>query len=131
MRVTTLALGLLAAASLLAACASPPDTSIPTTPTAQLSPQEKAGKRLFSQYCGACHSITGTANIVGPAMAGIATRAETRVEGMSAHDYLVESILDPGAYLVPGFDNLMPSTWGTTLTGEEMDAIIAFMLTLK
>ncbi|MBX3046212.1 MAG: c-type cytochrome [Anaerolineales bacterium] len=123
-------LGLIAA-SLLAACGGPPDTSIPTTPTVELSPQEAAGKRLFSQYCGACHSIVGEAAIVGPAMAGIATRAETRIEGMSAHDYLIESILDPGAYLVPGFDNLMPSTWGTTLTGEEMDAIIAFMLTLK
>lgn len=124
------ALGFLAA-SLLAACGGPPDTSLPTEPVVQLSPQEEAGKRLFSQYCGACHSIVGNANIVGPAMAGIATRAETRIEGMSAHDYLIESILDPGAYLVPGFDNLMPSTWGTTLTGEEMDAIIAFMLTLK
>ncbi|MCW5873722.1 MAG: cytochrome c [Anaerolineales bacterium] len=100
-------------------------------PTAELSAQEEQGKRAFSQYCGACHSIVGDTSIVGPSMAGIATRAETRIEGMSAHDYLIESILDPGAYLVPGFDNLMPSTWGTTLTGEQMDAIIAFMLTLK
>lgn len=123
-------LGVLAA-SLLAACGGPPDTTLPTEPVVELSPQEQQGKRLFSQYCGACHSIVGEATIVGPAMTGIAVRAETRIEGMSAHDYLVESILDPGAYLVPGFDNLMPSTWGTTLTGEEMDAIIAFMLTLK
>lgn len=116
---------------LLAACGGRPQGTPPTNPGAELSPQEAQGKRLFSQYCGACHSVAGQATIVGPAMAGIATRAETRIEGMSAHDYIIESILDPGAYLVPGFDNLMPSTWGTTLTGEEMDAIIAFMLTLK
>ena len=122
---------LLAASLLLAACGGPPDTSLPAEPVAELSEQEQQGKRLFSQYCGACHSIVGEATIVGPAMAGSATRAETRIEGMSAQDYLIESILDPGAYLVDGFDNLMPTTWGTSLTGEEMDAIIAFMLTLK
>jgi len=128
--VTRIPLALVALGLLLAACGAP-DPAQPADPADEFSPQEAQGKRLFSQYCGACHSVAGQATIVGPAMAGIATRAETRIEGMSAHDYLIESILDPGAYLVPGFDNLMPSTWGTTLTGEEMDAIIAFMLTLK
>lgn len=96
-----------------------------------LSEQETRGQQLFSQYCAACHSTIGDAVIVGPAMAGLATRAETRVAGMNAHDYMVESILEPSAYLVPGFDDLMPKTWGKTLTGEELDALVAFMLTLR
>jgi nitric oxide reductase subunit C len=96
-----------------------------------LSEQETHGQQLFSQYCAACHSTVGDAVIVGPAMAGVATRAETRVANLGAHDYLVESVLDPSAYLVPGFDDLMPKTWGKTLTGEELDALVAFMLTLR
>jgi mono/diheme cytochrome c family protein len=127
--VTRAALSLAALSLLLAACGEKPAAS--PRADAPLSAQAEQGKRLFSQYCGACHSIVGDAAIVGPAMAGIATRAATRIEGLSAQDYIVESILAPGAYLVPGFDNLMPSTWGTTLTGEEMDAIVAFLLTLQ
>jgi mono/diheme cytochrome c family protein len=111
---------------LLAAC-SPPDTS----PTAQpLTEQEQTGQNLFYRDCAACHTISGDAVIVGPALAGVATRAETRVSGMSAHAYLEQSILDPSAHLVPGFDDLMPKSWGTTLTGEELDALVAFLLTL-
>jgi mono/diheme cytochrome c family protein len=120
---------LILAATLLAACGSPGgNNSAPEAPT--LSEQETHGQQLFSQYCAACHSTVGDAVIVGPAMAGVATRAETRVAGLSAHDYMAESILDPSAYLVPGFDDLMPKTWGKTLTGEELDALVAFMLTL-
>jgi mono/diheme cytochrome c family protein len=120
---------LILAAVLLAACGSSGgDNSAPEAPT--LNEQETRGQQLFSQYCAACHSTIGDAVIVGPAMAGVATRAETRVAGLSAHEYMVESILDPSAYLVPGFDDLMPKTWGKTLTGEEMDALVAFMLTL-
>lgn len=116
-------------ALLLAACGSPAPTA-DATETPALSEQEALGQRLFSQNCAACHTLAGNAVIVGPAMAGIASRAGARVEGLSAQEYLVESIMDPSVYLVPGFDDLMPKTWGRTLTGEELDALVAFMLTL-
>lgn len=101
------------------------------SPTAQpLTEQEALGQQLFYQDCAACHTISGDAVVVGPALAGIATRAETRLAGLSAHDYIEQSILDPSAYLVTGFDDLMPKSWGTTLTGEQLDALVAFLLTL-
>lgn len=111
----------------LAACSSSP-TSANATP---LSEQEAKGQQLFTQHCSSCHSTVGDAVIVGPSLAGIATRAETRVEGLSAHDYIEQSILDPSAFMVPGFDDLMPKTWGQMLTGEELDSLVAFLLTLK
>jgi mono/diheme cytochrome c family protein len=119
-------LPLLLFAFLLAACGSNADA----TPQATLSEQQAKGEMLFYQDCAACHTIVGDAVVVGPALAGVATRAETRVAGLSAHDYIEQSILDPSAYLVEGFDDLMPKTWGTTLTGEELDALVAFLLTL-
>jgi mono/diheme cytochrome c family protein len=97
---------------------------------ATLNEQQAQGENLFYQDCAACHTIIGDAVVVGPALAGVATRAETRVPGLSAQDYIEQSILDPSAYLVEGFDDLMPKSWGTTLTGEELDALVAFLLTL-
>lgn len=113
-------------ALILAACGG----NSTATPQATLSEQEAHGQQLFYQDCAACHTIVGDAVVVGPALAGIATRAETRVPGLNASAYIEQSILDPSAYLVEGFGDLMPKTWGTTLTGEELDALVAFLLTL-
>lgn len=101
------------------------------TPTPQLSAEAIAGQEIFARECGACHSIAPDNVVVGPSMAGIATRAETRVEGQDAYAYLLTSVLKPDAYMVDGFENLMPSTLGRTLTGEELDAVIAYLLTLE
>lgn len=116
---------LLALTAFLAACA----TDAAGTPT--LTQQENQGFQLFTVYCAACHSTVGDAIIVGPSLAGVATRAETRVAGLDAHAYLEQSILDPSAYLNEGFSDLMPKNWGDILNDEELEAVIAFLLTLK
>ena len=46
--------------------------------------------------------------------------------------YLHESIVDPNAKIVKGFSaNIMPKTFGDTLSEEDIEAIIAYMKTLK
>lgn len=50
---------------------------------------------------------------------------------MDARAYIEQFILDPAAYVVPGFDDLMPKTWGRVLNSEELDALIAFLFTLN
>lgn len=100
-------------------------------PTATLDPQVAEGKRIFSQNCGSCHAIDPDTVIVGPSLAGISGRAESRVVGLSGRDYLQQAILNPEAYLVEGFDKLMPTDFGKRLTGEELDALMAYLLTLK
>lgn len=114
---------LFALSAFLAACAT---EGAPT-----LTQQENQGFQLFTVYCAACHSTVGDAIIVGPSLAGVATRAETRVAGLDARAYLEQSILDPSAYLNEGFADLMPKTWGDVLSDEELDALIAFLFTLK
>lgn len=116
---------LLALSVFLASCATQPSG----TPT--LTQQENQGSQLFTVYCAACHSTVGDTIIVGPSLAGVATRAETRVAGLDGRAYLEQSILDPSAYVNEGFKDLMPKNWGEVLNDEELDSLIAFLLTLK
>lgn len=98
-----------------------------------------AGEELFSQTvigsqagCATCHSLDAGVVIVGPSIDGIGSRAGSTVSGMSAEDYLKESILTPDAYLVDGFPaGTMPQVWEDELTGEQVDQLVAYMLTLK
>ena len=66
--------------------------------------------------------------LVGPSLAGIAQRGATRIDGLDARAYLYTSIMRPSNFLVAGFDNLMPSTLAKTLSGEEIDAVVAYLL---
>ena len=99
----------------------------------------KAGEELFAQTvigsqagCATCHSKDAGVVIVGPSIAGIGSRAGSTVAGQSAEDYLEESILHPDAYLVEGFPaGTMPQVWGDELSNEQVDQLIAYMLTLK
>lgn len=89
------------------------------------------GRRVFQQHCAACHALTPDTVIVGPSLAGIATRAGTRVPGLDARRYIELSILRPGDYVVEGFPNAMPADLGKKITGEEFDALVAFLMTLR
>ena len=98
-----------------------------------------AGEKLFNQTvigsqagCVSCHSLDAGVVIVGPSMDGIGSRAGSTVSGMSVDEYLEESILNPDAYLLEGFPaGTMPQVWQDELTSEQVDQLIAFMLTLK
>lgn len=96
-----------------------------------LTPVEEQGKALFSIYCAPCHSTLPETVIVGPSLAGIAQRAETRMLGMDARSYLEASILSPGEYVVDGFKDLMPASFGETLTAGQRDALVAYLLTIE
>lgn len=82
--------------------------------------------------CSACHSLTPGTNLVGPSLAGVATRAETRKPGYDAAKYIHESIVSPSAYVVEGFnDGIMPHNFGDIMTKQDLADIIAFLLTQK
>jgi nitric oxide reductase subunit C len=125
------ALGL--AVFVLAACSAPATPAGPPT----LDPDSSAGRgaALFTgttAKCSTCHSLSPDTVIVGPSLAGIAARAGGRVPGLGAEEYLYQSILDPDAFKAPGFENLaMDPTLGKTLTVEQLDDIVAYLLTLE
>jgi len=84
-----------------------------------------------STGCRVCHSIKPGENKVGPSLAGIATRAATRVPGMSAEEYIRQSIEDPSAYIVEGFPDVMLPDMAEKLSDQDMEDLIAFLMTLK
>ncbi|MCX8062275.1 MAG: cytochrome c [Anaerolineales bacterium] len=82
--------------------------------------------------CVVCHSLESGKNLVGPSLAGIATYAQTAVPGMSAEAFLRQAILEPDKHLMEGYPaGVMYPNYGKDLAPEEIDALIAFMLTLK
>lgn len=87
------------------------------------------GEALFaSTGCTGCHVLEGDAT-VGPSLEGIGTTAATRVEGMSAAEYLHESIVAPGEFIVEGYNNIMPPY--DTLPEGDLNDIVAYLLTLE
>jgi len=98
-----------------------------------------AGEQLFKKStvgttagCKTCHSLEPGAVIVGPSLAGIASRAGNLVSGVSAEDYLRQSILEPDAYLVKGYPaSVMPKVWGEQLSEEQVNGLVEYLLTLK
>lgn len=107
-----------------------------------------AGERLYYQPtlgrtdapgCVTCHSPEPGEVRVGPSHAGVATRADQRIDSpdyagaaTSAEDYLRESILEPNAFVVPGFaPDVMFQRYQATLTPSQVDDLVAFLLTLE
>lgn len=100
-----------------------------STPTPD--PQVQQGQAAFVRECGACHSLSPDTVIVGPSLANIGSRASSQVDGQDAQTYLLTSIIRPSVYLVEGFEDKMPANFGKKLTGEEIDAIVAYLLTIE
>jgi cytochrome c len=55
--------------------------------------------------------------------------AATRAEGLSAEEYIRESILNPNNYIVEGYpENVMPQTFGDTLDDQQLEDLTEFLL---
>jgi mono/diheme cytochrome c family protein len=105
----------------------------PLLPPVDESTPEGRGQVVFLQAgCNACHTISALSNgTVGPVLDGVATRAASRVAGMTAEEYIHESIVNPSAYVVEGFpDGIMPQTFAETLSEEQIADLVAFLMTL-
>lgn len=113
---------------LLAACGELPARSLATP---SLDPLAARGQQVFNQRCATCHALSLGAIVVGPSLAGVASRAGSRAPDVDARQYIELSILKPDADVVAGFSDVMPRDFGKKLTGEELDALVAFLLTLK
>lgn len=115
----------------LAACNSS------SLPTIQDLPEGDAarGEILFHEgingapACSSCHH-TNSETLVGPGLQGVSERASTRVEGLSAKEYILTSILQPANFVVSGFSNLMYTGYHSKLSSQNLADLIAYLLTL-
>lgn len=119
---------LVVAGFVLAACGGSGEAAAPE-PT--LSPQLVAGRKVFVAHCGACHSPSAETVIVGPPLVGIAAHGAERVDGLDARAYVYSSIMRPSDFVVPGFEDVMPKDLAKKLTGEELDSVVAYVLSLE
>ena len=99
----------------------------------------KEGERIYYETaagvnagCRICHSLTENEKIIGPSFYGIADRAGNRVTGLTAEEYLRQSIIEPNAFIVPGYPSgQMIQNFGDILTEEQINDLIAFLMTMK
>jgi mono/diheme cytochrome c family protein len=91
------------------------------------------GAQLFAaQGCSGCHIVKGQGGAIGPNLSTIGTVAGTRKPGMSAEDYIRESVTNPNAFVVPTFQpGVMPGTYGQTLSQDQLNQLIQYLLEQK
>lgn len=77
--------------------------------------------------CITCHSLAPDRVLVGPSLSGIGTTAGTRVAGVSADAYLRQSITEPDAFVVEGFDAGRMPAWGEVLSDAEVEALVGYL----
>jgi hypothetical protein len=53
------------------------------------------------------------------------------VSGLDARAYIEQSILEPGAYINEDFQNLMPNTYANSITDEDLESLIAYLMTFE
>lgn len=98
-----------------------------------VTPAERGEAVFFdsASTCILCHAIAGQGGTRGPDLSGVASRAVGRVTGVSAEEYIRQSILDPKAYVVDGFDPIMPANVINVLGQDDFEDIVAFLMTLE
>jgi mono/diheme cytochrome c family protein len=106
------------------------------------------GAKLYETLpCASCHDISRPwpGGDICPNLGDIATEAARIVRqgdyhgrAKDASGYIRESIIDPNAYIVPGptyrqadGQSVMPKNFGQTLTAEQLDDLVAFLLTRR
>jgi hypothetical protein len=50
---------------------------------------------------------------------------------MSAEEYIRQSILEPTAYEVPGYEGFLSRSFDQPPSAADLDALVAYLLTLK
>ena len=92
------------------------------------------GRQVYrASGCASCHeaSLFNLFRPVGPPLNEIGLVGRKRIAGMSAEDYIRQSITDPGAYVVPGYPDSMPRGLARDLSAEDLAALVAYLASLK
>jgi cytochrome c oxidase subunit 2 len=96
-----------------------------------------AGRTLFTETgCNACHALAdaGSTTAVGPDLDELAADAARfgEREGQTPAEYVRAAIVDPDAFVVPGFqEGLMPGDYENQLSAAEIDTLVEYLLTVS
>ena len=88
--------------------------------------------------CVTCHTVEGVpeaVGLLGPDLSRIGAQAPNRQRGVSAEEYLTQSITDPESFVPDGVERatpgLMLSAITAGLTEEDVEALVAFLIVQK
>ena len=92
----------------------------------------KIGLNNNAPACSSCHLVRegGHGMSVAPNLHDIAVTGNERIEGLSAEDYIRDSILHPDNFLVSGFREQMYPDYETDLSEQDIADLIAYLMTL-
>lgn len=92
------------------------------------------GEKWYTQFgCLACHSVDGSQR-VGPTWLNVYGAQENLADGTSItvdDAYLVESILDPQAKIVLGYENIVMPPTGLNMSETQIQDLIAYIKSLS
>ena len=82
--------------------------------------------------CFTCHTVGRSGALRFPDLAGIDARAMERVPGLTDVEYFAQSMYEPEAFIVPGFNPGMPviNRAPIGLTDQEILCVIAYLQSL-
>jgi len=95
-------------------------------------PDNAAPQALWCSQCHTVSSLDGANGLIGPDLSHIGTDAANRKDGLSAEQYIKESIANPQLFVPQGVERstpgLMTDAIVDKLTGDQVDALVAFLL---
>jgi cytochrome c551/c552 len=105
-------------------------TSAAATSTGKYAGGDAAnGKTVFSTAgCSACHTFTpaGSSGTIGPNLDMVPDYAAKA--GVAVDDFVGDAIVHPPApYVPPGYADVMPKTFGTSLSAQQIKDLVAFV----
>jgi mono/diheme cytochrome c family protein len=124
------------AAAALAALLAPPALLLASTGLgshgAAAAIDVKRGQDLFVSRCISCHDVgqaigAAATTQLGPPLSQIGSTAARRRQGLSAPEYILQSILTPEAFRAPGARGWMPSKIARDLGPEDVRSLVAFL----
>lgn len=88
----------------------------------------KAGRDLFRAHCGSCHfAKVGFPAHHGPNLHQIGRTGAERRPDLTAAEYILESVLEPSAFVAPGSRPGMPNNVAAELAPEDIRNIVGFL----
>jgi cytochrome c oxidase subunit 2 len=88
------------------------------------------GKAIFTKFgCTSCHTLTaaGSTGTIGPDLDKLP--AEAQKAGQALQDFIHTSIVDPNAYIEPGFPKgVMPPNFGQQISKSDLDTLVQYLI---
>lgn len=98
-------------------------------PSENQDPLLTEGERLYKANCLSCHPLDSSQPQVGPHLVGLGS--EMAAAGLDAAALLEESIRQPGVVITSGYQDLMPAADVLGLSDSDIDALVAYLLSLE